>query len=365
MALSLRLLGLIAWERCNFVVAYTRTEKSLALFREVGDKEGTAWALNNLAKIVSQQGKYARAISLEEKSLALFNELGNIEGIAFSLIELAWVLFLSEGDPAKVHMLLEEGLTLCREVGHKDGLVFGLRVLGEVSLQQGDAATARSQIEESMEIAREIGYRLGTYESLFVSGRVEALEGDYAAAHARYEESLAIGSEVGENLNITFNLEGLADVATVQGEPTWAARLLGSAEALREAMGTPVPPVYRPDYERSVAAARAQLGEKSCAAAWAEGRTMTPEQALASEDQLILPTPTSPARPAAAYPDGLTPREVDVLVLLAQGLTSAHIAEQLIIGVVTVNFHVRSIYSKLGVTSRSAATRYALEHHLV
>ena len=49
----------------------------------------------------------------------------------------------------------------------------------------------------------------------------------------------------------------------------------------------------------------------------------------------------------------------------AQGLTSALIAEQLIIGVVTVNFHVRSIYSKLGVTSRSAATRFAIEHHLV
>ena len=62
---------------------------------------------------------------------------------------------------------------------------------------------------------------------------------------------------------------------------------------------------------------------------------------------------------------GLTPREMDVLRLLTQGLTSAQIAEQLVIGVVTVNFHVRSIYSKLGVSSRSAATRYAIEHRLV
>ena len=92
---------------------------------------------------------------------------------------------------------------------------------------------------------------------------------------------------------------------------------------------------------------------------------MTPEQALAAEGQPILPTPTPPARSAATYPDGLTAREVEVLRLLAQGLTSAQIAEQLMIGVVTVNFHVRSIYSKLGVSSRAAATRYALEHHLV
>jgi len=56
---------------------------------------------------------------------------------------------------------------------------------------------------------------------------------------------------------------------------------------------------------------------------------------------------------------------MDVPRLLAKGLTSAEIAEQLVIGVVTVNSHVRSIYSKLGVTSRAAATRSALEHHLL
>ena len=114
-----------------------------------------------------------------------------------------------------------------------------------------------------------------------------------------------------------------------------------------------------------MAIARAHLGEMPFAAAWAQGRTMTPKQALAAEDQPLLLTPNPPARPAATSPDGLTAREVEVLRLLAQGMTSAHIAEQLIIGVVTVNFHVRSIYSKLGVTSRSAATRYALEHHLL
>jgi DNA-binding NarL/FixJ family response regulator len=70
-------------------------------------------------------------------------------------------------------------------------------------------------------------------------------------------------------------------------------------------------------------------------------------------------------KPSPGYPDGLTAREVQVLRLLAQGMTSAQMAEQLVISVVTVNFHVRSIYSKLGVTSRVAAARYAVQHHLV
>jgi DNA-binding NarL/FixJ family response regulator len=81
----------------------------------------------------------------------------------------------------------------------------------------------------------------------------------------------------------------------------------------------------------------------------------------------ILAISLSPASVASLPPlhAGLTPREMEVLRLLAQGLTSAQIAEQLVIGLVTVNSHVRSIYSKLEVTSRSAATRYVLEHHLL
>ncbi len=371
-ALSLRLLGLIAEWRSSFVVAYTRTEESLALFREVGDKEGIAWSLNNLAAITREQGEYARAISLKKESLALFRALGNIEGIALSLGGLARVLFISQGDPAKVHTLLEEGLALCRKVGHKDGIVSALGDLGEVFLQQGDAVKASLLLEEGLALSREIGYKHGIAESLSLLGRVAASQGDYAAARAFYEESLAIGREVGYNLSIVFYLEGLAGVVAIQGERFWATRIWGAAEALREAMGTPLPPVYHAEYERAVTAARAQLGEKSFAAAWAEGRSMTPEQALAaqgpvtiSESISIEPSSTPLAKPAITYPDGLTAREVEVLRLVAQGLTDGHIAEQLVVSPRTVNSHLTSIYSKIQVSSRAAATRYAMEHHLI
>ncbi len=102
------------------------------------------------------------------------------------------------------------------------------------------------------------------------------------------------------------------------------------------------------------------------------GELEATQQALATLGQTILPTPTplersstSPVKPAATYPDGLTPREVEVLRLLALGLTDAHIAEQLVISPRTVNNHLTSIYSKIQVSSRSAATRYAIEHRLV
>src|SRR6476620_6928436 len=68
---------------------------------------------------------------------------------------------------------------------------------------------------------------------------------------------------------------------------------------------------------------------------------------------------------APSLPDGLTPRELEVLVLLAQGKTNRVIAQELFISEKTVASHVSHIFTKLTVTSRSAATAYAYDHHLV
>lgn len=113
-------------------------------------------------------------------------------------------------------------------------------------------------------------------------------------------------------------------------------------------------------------AVRTQLGEQIFAAIWREARATTIEQLFPEpERRTITPPPSSPTQVPIPYSNGLTRREREVLHLLAQGLSSALIAEQLVIGLATVNSHVRTIYSKLGVSSRSAATRYAMEHHLV
>ena len=99
---------------------------------------------------------------------------------------------------------------------------------------------------------------------------------------------------------------------------------------------------------------------------------LTPEQVLpaleptmATTTTLTGPSSTSPGKIPAPYPDGLTVREVEVLRLIAQGLTNDQVAEQLVISSRTVNTHLTAIYGKIGVSSRSGATRYAMEHHLV
>jgi DNA-binding NarL/FixJ family response regulator len=131
-------------------------------------------------------------------------------------------------------------------------------------------------------------------------------------------------------------------------------------------------PFVREHYEQSLATIRTQLGEEAFAAAWAEGQAITPEQVLAAQDAELLPEHLPPAPPATppqksmtVYPSDLTRRELEVLRLVAQGLTDAEVAERLVISPHTVHVHISTIYSKLEVKTRSAATRYAFEHNLV
>jgi predicted ATPase/DNA-binding CsgD family transcriptional regulator len=375
MALSLRLLGDIAYWRSNLRVAESLAEEALALFREVGDKDGIAWALADLAHVLSDQGEYARGFALHEEALVLWREVGHKDRIARSHVCLAEMLFFSQGDQARVRTLLEEGLALCKEVGYKVGIADCFCLSGQLALSQGDAASARRLIEESLVLSREMGNQQDIARSLFVLGRVAESKGDYAAARALYEESLAIGRVVDDNRHLASRLdfltfvEGLAGLFVAQGEPVRAVRLWGAAAVLREAMGTPIPPVYRADYDRSVVATRAQLGEKVFAVAWAEGRKMTPEQALAAQAIPSIPMPEKPTSvpPMKSPPHStrLTARELEILRLVAQGLTNEQVAEDLVISPRTVETHLTSIYSKIGVSSRSAATRYAMQHHLV
>ena len=362
-ALSLYQLGNVAWVRSDTAKARSLLEEALALFKEVDDKEYAAYSLFSLGLLANSQGEYARACALYEEGLALFREIEHKRGIAHTLSQLAQALFVSQGDQARVRSLLDECLALSREVGFKEGIAAAQCLLGQLALGQGDLVTAHSQVEESIILYKEMGHRFGTAESLGVLGKVVATQGEYAAARRLYEESLAISGELGEKWVIAACLVGLGEVVAAQRQLAWAAQLWGAADSLRDALGVPIPPVELADYERSLSAARVHLGERAFAAAWAQGRAMTLEQALASKGQKPIPRSTTTA-PPPTYPAGLTGREVEVLRLLADGLTDLQIAEKLVLSPRTVHAHISSIYSKLDVTSRSAATRYAMEHHL-
>jgi len=362
-AFALSLLGSVAWTKGQMAAARALTEEALAIARQVDDMERIANALFILGLVSSSQGEYDRARALFEESVAIHRVSENKRGIAHALSQLAQVLLVSQGDQARVSPLLEECLALSQEVGFKEGIAAYYCVSGQLALSQGDFVTARSLAEKGVMLYRELGHRHGTANALGVLGKVFVLEGDYATAQTLYEQSLAISCELSEKWVAAVFLMALGEVVAAQRQLAWAGQLWGAAEAIRDATGVPIPLTQRADYERSVSAARVHLGERAFAASWAQGRSMTPEQALAAKGQKPAPPPTTTTTPPA-YPARLTAREVEVLRLLAGGLTDLQIAEKLVLSPRTVHAHISSIYSKLGVTSRSTATRYAMEHHL-
>jgi len=279
-AYSLHLLADIAWGRGNLAMARSQAEESLILFRELGDKGSVAYVLLHLGSLAIDQGEYAKARTLLEESLAIHRELGDTSSIADSLFNLARLCYLSGGDLTQAHTLLEESFAPYRELGDKESIAYCLYLSGLLAISEGDTASARSLSEQAVALFKEMRQQHGTIVSLYALAQVATAQGDYTSSQALYQEGIAVARKAGDRRNTAFGLEGLASAVAALGQCAWAARLWGAAEALRETTGAPIPPVERPAYESSVAAARAQLGEKPFAAAWAEGRLMTPEQAL-------------------------------------------------------------------------------------
>ena len=207
---------------------------------------------------------------------------------------------------------------------------------------------------------REQRHRVYLALDLAYLGWAALLRGDSERARRVLTESLGLQKEVDEKPAASWSLGALACVAEAQGDAGRAARLFGAAQALREAMGLQQEPGVSKLQEPYLAGARSQMDETSWEAAVAEGQAMSFEDmieyALSSEERAAMPSSEPPA--------GLTPREVEVLELVARGMTSAQIAKELFLSPRTVETHLNSIYHKVGVNSRAAATRFALEHGL-
>jgi DNA-binding CsgD family transcriptional regulator len=272
--------------------------------------------------------------------------------------------------------LHEEGLAAGRRTGDRTPITMHLTGLATLALLEQDYRSAGQLAEECHRLAREIGEKWFVAHSLRNLGYVARYESDVGQAAARFRESLALNREIGAKHGILQALIGLAGLTTGEvgrsEDAEQAVRLLAAAEALNATLKTSMMVLDRVEHDRQTTALRAALGEEAFAAAWEAGQALTLEEAVAEAEQVSAPGPTDArtqtaihAPSAAAFPAGLTEREVEVLRLVAQGLTSARVAEQLVISPVTVSTHLRNIYGKLGVNSRGAAIRFAVERGLV
>jgi predicted ATPase/DNA-binding CsgD family transcriptional regulator len=345
----------------DFATARALLEESLALRRLLGNKRAVAMTITSLAEVAESQADRVRFRAYAEESLTLWRELGDPRGIAMSLNHLA-ILATYDEDYAAARSLTEESLALKRQVGDRRGIALALSALAWIARQQGDFATARARSEESLAIRRDVGDRWGIARSLANLGLVALAESDLDAARRFFGEDLEIRRALGDTRGIAECLYGFAGLAWRGGDTALAARLWGAEDALRAAIGAPRSAAERAEYDREVSAARAHLDPAAWDAAWSAGSALSLDAAVTAARAL------APAAPPPAAPPphpGLTPRQVEVIRLIATGRSNREIADMLSLSIRTVERHIDILYGKINARSRADATAYAFRHQLI
>jgi DNA-binding CsgD family transcriptional regulator/tetratricopeptide (TPR) repeat protein len=375
--------SLLASQLSDYARARGAAEEGLRLSKKAGTEDGrrpffvwnspTTFFVNRLANVSMEQGDHERARALGEESLALSRQANEVQGIVWSLLTLAIAATLG-ADYERAERLYAEGLRLARELDSAYARFLFLQNWGWTALIRGDPARATLLIEEAVELARERrrGFMGLLSRPLDNLGWAALLGSELGRAKAQFGENLTLSKKRGDRGTLLMSLEGLACVAGAEGFALQAARLFGAAEALMEVIDYRLVPQERAVLEPYRARVRSGLGEAAWEKAVAEGGALGLDQATAyalSEEK-----PSEPPSPAASqlpvsstpeHPAGLSPREVEVLRLVAEGLTNAQVAQRLFLSPRTVQRHLNSIYHKLGVSSRTVATRFAIEHGLL
>lgn len=255
-------------------------EQGVAAFRELGDARGIAEALLGLMWLAMNAADAARVVALGEEVLALFRALGDTGGMAEALFVLG-VTAQFGGHHERAIALHEEGLALRRRRGDERGAVEQLQALAMIALHGGAPAKTKALLAETLAILQRYDDPWNRALSLTLLAQVELSDGETGRAAALLAESAAIYRAIGNLLYVPWCLEGLAGVAAARGGWEHAARLCGARDALRERLGTPMPPAYPTGYARTLASIRAALGEERFAAAHAKGEGLSTEAALA------------------------------------------------------------------------------------
>ena len=314
------------------------------------------------ATILQWQGDDEGAKALDEEALSIFRELDDPLHVAYAQRGLASIA-IDRGDYEQAAALLAESSEVLRSTGSAWDRPFALYLEGRLAAAAGQSAEAAARFAEAAAGFRGIGDYGYVAAARAQQGAATMRVGDRQAARAAYAASLRLAHERNEQTWVAASLVGAAHLAQTGGNPMAAARLIGGAAAIREAIGER----DQPDDGLSDAV-RSTLGEEDFAEQWRQGWHQPEMQAIA-EARAILTGSARRARSARREPLRqtlpLTTREREVLRLVVDGLSDKEIAASLSIAQATASDHVASIRAKLGVPSRAAASALAVRSGLL
>jgi DNA-binding CsgD family transcriptional regulator len=302
----------------------------------------------------------------------LLRDAGEPWLLGLSLVNLGGVAE-RRGAVDEARSLYSEALPHLRACGVPASLSVALMYLALLTERAGDYEAAESLWTDGWRASRDGGDNLNTAGALVGLGRLALRRGEPYEAAAHLAESIRLGRRVGSSWLLPIVLDVLGAAANGLGRAVDAVMLYGTAAAIRAASPIPRPVVYPELCQATMNALRAALGVDAYDSYWRLGYSLpvdeATDRALALAEDLSEPQPDCAGGPAGSQPspalDGLTEREVEVLRLLAAGLSNREIALCLVLSARTVGHHVEHIYRKTGVHGRAEATAYALRHGLI
>jgi predicted ATPase/DNA-binding CsgD family transcriptional regulator len=351
--------GEVAFLQCDYGIAADHLSAALELVRDLGDRRATATVLQRLGSIAREQARYQEALQLHQQSLAIWQELGDACGVGASHDYLGFVAWLS-GNPQAGGKECAAALTVFKRAGDLRATAAALVNLGACALHQGQLEEARERFEEALQIARRLGFQEGIawslHELAIAERRARCPLPDTAPM---LREALLIHRQLGDRWRVASVLEEIAGSVLTRCDPKRAVEVMAAADMLRDQIGTPVPPAEAPDRDESIAKLAHRLGSSAYASAWSAGAGTELDAMIDLAVEGIDALTSGGSNRATAPALDLTPRELAVLELLAEGRTNREIAATLYISPSTAGVHVSNILRKLGAKRRVDASGIA------
>ncbi len=348
----------------GFATAEDYCQEALAIARAAGDENLAADLLQMRAWALVRQGQPGAAPPLIERGLGLARRLGEPRLTSRLLSARSYAAYAA-GDPAGAVHDAAEALRLSRPTGDRLQVGQMLGNLGNFELAAGDLDAARGHLAESLDIARELNSRDGIVYEAFNLGLAEYLSGSPGAAGALFAESLSLARRMGLKINMAYALLGLAMAGHGGAGPAWSARMHGTADQAIADQGHAFEPFEGGLADRDRQRLRAAIGAEAFDAEYAAGRSLDPAQLVAEVCSQSAAAGQARANVPGEAASALTPRELDVLKLVAQGLSNAEIARRLFLSEHTVHRHLANILRKLELSSRAAAAAWGVRTGLV
>jgi DNA-binding CsgD family transcriptional regulator len=348
-------------------------EEAMRLARQTNSQAGQAFAEFVTAQVLCSFGELGQAFAHAQEALRVATAIEHQQWLSAAYVALGQ-LYLLTLEPALAVSTLDAGSAVARTLGSSFWSRYLTSFLAQAYILRQELPRAKASLETIMPRERQPGNA--------AERQVALVWGELALAQKEPAIALHIATQLIESAPGKVDQQPIPHLLALKGEALlMLKRLNEAAEAFEDAkLGAEQrqAPSILWRIQRSLGQVYHLLKREDAAQReWRAAREIIMKLAgtideLSLREHFIqaalqtLPPEKSltPRRAEAETCDGLTEREIEVLRCVAQGLTDAQVAERLVISPRTVHSHLNSIYSKLGISSRSAATRYAIEHEL-